>query len=356
MRLGIAHVSPGYNQGATVLQDGVDAIAALGCDTIKLWCSGNFQGDENPARPDYPGQSWGSTPTSLTELAQTAPMAYALGKAGITRYYLGTWDFYTGIYDPWKGDITKAQIEAMYAEMYAFCVHLLTTFSGKDFVIQTAESDWAIINNGTQTAFAPGNVIDQRIIDRCVAFYGARIKAIRDARESVVSSSRVLSCIEVNRVLDGGRRIHRDVLPRLDPDEISWTSYEGEDDWVLDGATQESVEAAIAEKTTAVITRIRAELVKAKGPRAANIPITIGEIGWPERHPLFAQPGGFDVGAFVNVMHTTALALGCKCMTFWSYNDNEVYTDPAPTHPQGRYLYDENGDISAQGTAFLALL
>lgn len=353
MKIGIAHVAPAYNQGASVFTDGVDAIAAFGADTIKLWCSGNYNGAEYPTRPDYTGQVWGSVPTTLSQLVQTTPYAYALAHAGINRYFLGTWTFANGIFDPWLASIPQSVLTAEYTEIFNLCVTLLTTTSNKDFIIQTAESDWVVINSGLGTAFDPSNVIDKRVINSAVAFYGARVRAVRDARASVVgATSRVFSCIEVNRVLDGGRRIHRDVLPRLDVDMVSWTSYEGIDDWTLPGATQASVEAAIESKTIAVVEAIRHEMEKVKGPAARKIPIVVGEVGWPENHALFDAT--FDVGAFLQTMLDTATALDLEGVNFWQLWDNETYS--GPTRPQGRFVYDDSGVISEQGVVLAAAL
>lgn len=351
MNIGIAHVRPGYNQGAAVLGNGAAAIAALGARTIKLWASPDYA-------LDYPGQSWGGAPTSLTTLAQLAPYAAVLGSANFDRYYLGTWSFANGVNDPWKGALTSTQIQAEYNEVYALAAHLLATYSGKDFVIQTAESDWAILNGVGQTPYDPNNQIDPRLADRAVAFFSARVRAIRDARHAVPSSSRVLSCVECNRVLDDvGTRVHRDILPRVEPDVVSWTSYEAIDaDWVLGTLTQGQVEERIALKTAEAFRRIREAMTKAQGQRGAHVPIVVGEVGWPEAHPLFAQPGGYDAGGFLTALVTAANALGAVGINAWQLWDNDVYTDPAPTHPQRRAVYDENGDLTAQGTVLAALL
>jgi len=355
MRFGIAHVSPTYNQGANVLTAGASAIAALGVSTIKLWLSGNYNGAEYAPRPDYSGQVWGSTPTNLTQLAQTTPFAATFARAEFTRYFLGTWTFSNGIFDPWKGDAPSSMLASEYTEIYNLCVHLLSTYSGKDFLIQTAESDWALINNNNQPAFSPTNAINLRLVDRCVAFYGTRIRAIADARKAVNSSSRVFSAIEVNRVLDGGVRVHTHVLPRLQPDLISWTSYEAINDWTLVGATQSSVELGIETKMREVVTRIRNAIKATQGDSAERIPIIVGEFGWPEIHPLFVN-GTFDAGLLTNKVVSVATALGITECKHWVLWDNEIYTDPPPDHPRRQCIYDENGTLSDQGAAIVALI
>lgn len=344
VRLGIAHVSPGYNQGANVLDDGADIIAGI-TNTIKLWASPTYL-------VNYPGQTWGGTPTNLTQLAQLAPYAAVLARPEFTRYYLGAWTFANGVNDPWKGSLSEAMLQNEYTELYNFCVHLLSTYSNKDFILQTAESDWVIVNNGGQPSFAPGNYIDLRLVDRCVGFYGYRLKAVADARKAVASSSRVFSCIETNRVLDNGVRIHTHVLPRLQPDMVSWTSYEAINEWTLPGMNQATAEASMAAKMREVVRRIRTEIRKAQGVRGDRIPIVAGEFGWPEAHPLFSST--FDAGALCAKFLDTCDELGVYDANFWQLWDNEVYEDPAPTHPRRQALYDETGAVTAQGAEILA--
>lgn len=348
MKIGIAHVSPGYNQGASVLGDGAATIAALGARTIKLWAAPSYA-------TNYPGQVWGGVPTSLTSLVQLAPYAAVLASASFDRYFLGAWSFTNGVNDPWKGSLSQAQADAEYAEVYALCAHLLATYSGKDFIIQTAESDWVLINNGSQTAYDPTNTIDPKLVDRACHFYGARVRAVRDARQAVASTSRVFSCVEVNRVLDGGSRVHRDVLPRVQPDVVSWTSYEAINDWIGGALSQAAAEASIAAKTTEVVRRVREAMVKAQGPRGAHVPIVVGEVGWPEAHPLFGG-AGYDAGAFLDAMVATAEALGLDGVNHWQLWDNEVYDAPPPAHPRGQAVYDAAGALTSQGAALAALL
>jgi hypothetical protein len=344
VRLGIAHVSPGYNHGADVLADGADIVAGL-ADTIKLWAAPTYL-------VNYPGQTWGGVPTTLTQLAQLAPYAAVFARPEFTRYFLGTWTFSNGVFDPWKGGLADPMLSNEYTELYNFCVHLLSTYSGKDFVIQTAESDWALINNGDQTPFNPGNHIDLRLVDRCVAFYGRRLQAIQDARRAVASTSRVFSCIEVNRVLDNGVRIHTHVLPRLQPDMISWTSYEAINEWAVAGMNQATAEASMAAKMREMVRRVRAETRKVQGLRGDRIPIIAGEFGWPEAHPLFSTT--FDAGALTAKFLDTCEELGITDANHWQLWDNEVYTDPEPTHPRRQAIYDENGDATAQGTELIS--
>jgi hypothetical protein len=358
MWLGSSHVSPHYNRGATLLQDGVDVLAGLGFGTVRIWLSGNYAGDEMPARPDYAEQVWGGSASNLTQLAQLAPYVTVFSDPRIERYMLGAWTFATGIFDPWRTFVTPEMLQNEYAELYTFCVHLLSTYAGKDFILQTVESDWVIVNHDIDVApFDGRNHIDPKMLDNTVAFYDARHRAVRDARAAVPgSTSRVFSCIETCRVLDNQQRVHSHVIPRAQPDMLSWTSYEAINDWVLPGATQESVEAGIVAKTTEAFRRMREALRKVQGTRGLNIPIIVGELGWPERHALFAQPGGFDAGRFYDVFHDTCTSVGAEGLVFWQLWDNDVYEDPPPAHPQRRCIYDENGDITAQGAALLARL
>lgn len=344
MKLGCFHVNPQYNTGSSVLEDGAAGIATFGFENIGLFMTPAYA-------TDYDGQVWGSTPTTLAQLAATGPMQTVWGNSSLSKYFLKTWTFASGIFDPWRESATSVQLAAEYAEQKAFAIWLLQNTSGKDFVITTSESDWAFIGDTVTTLPIP-----EHRAQRAVAFFDCLIRAVRDARrEAGPSTSRVFSCIEVNRVLDPQRRIHRDVLPYLQPDMIALSLYEAINDWI-GGIGQAASIASIDTKIRAVVREVRNAYATANGrERAARIPIHIGEFGWPEANTQFTT---LDVGAFIDQVIATCDDLGIATGNFWQFWGNDI--GPAGGMPDGvlteQCVYKQNGSLSLQGQKLQTLL
>lgn len=358
-------VSPKYNQGATLLQSSTDAIVGFGFKSAGYFLSPNYKGDIifPGLSADYPGQNWGGgpSPTNLTQLVQTPGFQYVLNDSSLQRVYFKTWTFATGIFDTWRDSATSTQLANEYTEIFNLATYLLQNTSGKDFYIQTSESDWAYLGATTEDARGiPTTQVPTDRAARAIAFFGNRIKAVSDARATAgKSSSRVFSVVEVNRALDAGNRIHRDVLPYLTPDAISFSIYEAINGW-LGGLNQAASLTSIDILVRLVVKQVREEYAKTHGVQAANaMPLYVGEFGWPEKNAAFIAGGGtLDVKAFVTQFLTSAAAAGFQEANFWQCWCNDV--GPAGGLPNGvltdQCMQRSDGTLTNQGQQINTLL
>lgn len=330
MRHSVAHVAGKYFNGASFLVNGADAIADAGGDSVKLYATPSYVAS-------YPGQTWGAAHTTLEELAQDAAYAAVFGDSRLVRFFLNTWTFANGINNKWINDWDNADGAAEESELYDFCVHLLSTYSNKEFVIQNWEGDWALLG-----AFDPTAVVTPDRMRRMADYLRPRQRAVTRARAAVASSSKLIHAVEVNRCLDRfGGRVHQ-LLDEVRPDAVSFSAYESINTY---GSSQAEAEANIEARLTQSVRTIKRVL-------GNNVRLYIGEYGWPEAESGFASLG-LDLGDLIQKVSDVGDALGITDCVFWQLYDNE---EQSPGVPRGFYVYDETGALSEQGTKLAALI
>lgn len=127
----------------------------------------------------------------------------------------------------WKNGINASQEKILYDEMYDFASHLLTRYNntGKTFMIGNWEGDWILLPSYDRTQTPPAHFITNMI-----KWYQIRQKAIDDAkRASTATNVFMYHYAEVNLVLKGMQGqpcVAESVLPNVDVDLISYSSYE----------------------------------------------------------------------------------------------------------------------------------
>lgn len=127
----------------------------------------------------------------------------------------------------WKNGISAAQEQTLYNEMYNFVMHILTIYnnSGKTFFIGNWEGDWLLIPNYDRTVTP-----SQEWVNNMTKWFQIRQRAIDDAkRVSTATNVSVYHYIEANLVLkgmNGQRCVAESVLPNVDVDLVSYSSYE----------------------------------------------------------------------------------------------------------------------------------
>ena len=341
-RIGVAHVAGKYtvpSGSGTQFADGSSAILTAGYPTLKIYCTGSYL-------TDYPLQSsWSSVPTTCKQLAQTTQFATELAKDWHT-VIMTTFSFANGPFNWWRSDIDVAKLNAEYTELYDLACYLLSTYNGtgRRFVFQNWEGDWAFMD-----AFTPDTYVDRKMVDRYVAFHGARKRAILQARRDTPSDCSVLFAFECNRVVDmrlypHRRRILRDIAPRIQPDVISYSAYDGT---IVDQGSWGANYAAWNAATTPVFRKALRSIALA----FPGVPIQIGEFGYPEGPE---KPFGRDIGAMVTRTYEIASEVGALVdFIYWEVFDNEEYS---PGVPRGFYVVKPDGTTSAAGTALEALL
>lgn len=131
----------------------------------------------------------------------------------------------TGI--EWKKGISKKQEEMLYDEMFDFTTYMLKKYNntGKTFMIGNWEGDWLLHGEGKKDVTP-----SKETVDNMTKWLQIRQRAIADAKSKSKSVNvNVYYYIEVNLVvkgLNGGTCITRDILPNVDVDFVSYSSYE----------------------------------------------------------------------------------------------------------------------------------
>lgn len=344
MNIGFSHAAGSYPNRADFLQYGCtqgNAVNPAKMRTVKL-----FPGDNYAAQ--YPNQAWSGGPyTSLTELAQDAGWAAVFALPQIERYYLATYSWANTSLNKWTAnlapDLAGVDLDADFTETYDFAAHLLSTYSGKTFIITTVESDWEIMRD---TPAFPAKVdVNPNIIRYGRGYFQNRQAAIELARRNVASTSKVLHAIEMNRGLDRNTfRVHRDIthhVPGLDMVTIS--AYESINEWLFNpGWSQGQLEASIDTRMRAVVQGIR--------DYNPGVRIAVTDWGWPETMPAFLA-GGWSAPGLIARMLATAEDLGLEDAVFW-----QVFDNSSPYRQQSLYTQASNGTaLTASGSYFASL-
>ena len=141
------------------------------------------------------------------------------------KYYFFWLHTSTGI--QWKKGINKNQEKRLYNEMYDFACYLLKKYnnSGKTFLIGNWEGDWLLHPNYKRNMTPP-----KEHVDNMTKWFQIRQLAISDAKKATDHHNvSVYYYIEVNLVqkgMEGKTCISRDILPKVDVDLVSYSSYE----------------------------------------------------------------------------------------------------------------------------------
>lgn len=141
------------------------------------------------------------------------------------KYYLFWVHTATGI--NWKKGIDKKHEKTLYDEMYEFASYLLKNYdnSGKMFLIGNWEGDWLLHSNQNRN-MTPS----QEHVNNMTKWFQIRARAINDAKKDIKHNNVSLYYyIEVNlavKGMEGKTCITKDILPNVDVDFVSYSSYE----------------------------------------------------------------------------------------------------------------------------------
>jgi hypothetical protein len=141
------------------------------------------------------------------------------------KYYFFWLHTATGI--KWKTGISKTQEKILYDEMFDFTTYILKKYNntGKTFFIGNWEGDW-LLHDKMDRNMTP----TQETVDNMTKWFQIRQRAISDAKNKSKSKNvNVYFYIEVNLVLKGMDNktcITKDILPNVDVDFVSYSSYE----------------------------------------------------------------------------------------------------------------------------------
>lgn len=346
MQYGVAHSQGQYTVptgSGTQFKDGADVALALGLQAFKFYCTQNYA-------TDYPLQSsWSASPTTCKGFLQTTQAASVLAM-NFQTFSMTMFAFGNPANNWWRdsGKADNARLLVEYNEIYDAAVHLLTTYNGtgKTFIIQNWEGDWALMD-----AFDPATYVTQKELDYNLAFHSARQRAVRDARRNTPHSGvDVLYAVEVNRVLDlvtnpARRRLLRDVIPKLNPDVVSYSAYDSFIATYGYGSNQAQWESYVDTYYVQAL-----QLIRQYAPASK---LSIGEVGFEEARIAIDRPS-YDVRQMVRKMATVSAAQGASWFFYWQTFDNEVDIT-TPSGVKGYWLKKPDGSTSSAGLE-LALL
>jgi hypothetical protein len=290
--VGVSHVAGKYNfTEDDFLNEGAAALHELGCGVIKVW----FTPDPEKS---YPFNSNWPKVNTLVELA-TTPYFKKFFEHPFATVIFET--FAPGRKDDYYLDgMSKEQIERERGDLRDLAAHLLQTNkgTGRTFVLQNWESDWALRGG------APGNDPKPQAVKGMIDWFNARQAGVEDARQqNKVEGVTVLHAAEVNhvgRAMKGeGITVTNDVLPQTKCDLYSYSAY--------DVPTHEP------EKFKAAL-----DYLASKAPGGKE-KIYVGEYGAPEN----VVGGAEEQDKRIRSATQTALDWGAKYVVYWQLYCNE---------------------------------
>ena len=202
--------------GASKLLEQAKQVRAMGSNILKISLGQNS--------PKQYGLNIDEKPQTTLALFRSSPDYKQVFDMDFT--YIFCWvHTITGI--EWKKGIDKEQEKILYYEMYEFASYLLKEYknSGKTFIIGNWEGDWLLHPNYNRNI----SPTDEHI-QNMTKWFQIRQKAIDDAKKKWKAENvQLYHYIEVNLVLKGLKGencIAKSILPFVDADLVSYSSYE----------------------------------------------------------------------------------------------------------------------------------
>lgn len=333
-RVGSTHVAPDYTfTDHNVLNEGAKRLQELGSEVIKIWF--HYLDEKYPQHSDWP--------SSFDSLVEQANHEYLreLFERPFKTYILSTYSRRPGNYNHYfREGVSTAQYQQEVEEFYELSKHLLEAYrgSGKEFVLQHWQGDWAIIGSYDSS---------QEPTDEAVAgmirWLNARQEGVTKARQEVESDVAVLHATEINIVLpamlDGERRVVNAVLPETNVDLVSHNSYDemhlgyvpgnpnnDEERGVMAGRHYQYEPVTPPEQVELMYETL--DYVNRQAPEPSAYArdvlsnpeknVFVGEYGFP------SQTKGMKQSARLSkVMTDVALDWGARWVLYWQLYDNE---------------------------------
>ncbi|HEV2207464.1 MAG TPA: hypothetical protein VG167_01730 [Verrucomicrobiae bacterium] len=300
---GVAHVDGKYylTPQQDFLDEGADQVLATGSKVIKLYLT--------PRR--YPWNShWPEGITSLVQMAQTPYFKSVFAKPFhtyiLTAYAIGREDHY------WTTGIDAAQAADETRQFYDLTRYLLSAYkgTGKTFVLQHWEGDWALRHGSTKpydATYVPSPTAVQGMIQWLNARQAGIIKARAEAGSTDV---RVFGATEANRLEDslaGKPGVANSVLPFTTVDLVSYSCYES-----LDSP------AHLARAVDYLAAHLPPTAVFGQNPHS----VYLGEFGYPEN----GKGGVEELNRRIDTALDVVRDKGLPWAVFWEVYCNEPVT------------------------------
>jgi hypothetical protein len=202
-----------------VLVESAERIEAMGSNILKiaLYHHNPIDGGETEVSESFKG-------ASPLKLVSEEPIIKAVLDMNFT--YNLIWTSTPQV--DWTDGMSNEESDREYQSIKELAEYFLTNYkgSGKKFFIGHWEGDWLLLGNYSRDQEKNDPVRIQGMID----WYHIRQKAIDDARNNISSDVEVFHYLELNRVNVAMRnnfdRIVNRVLPYVDVDYVSYSSYE----------------------------------------------------------------------------------------------------------------------------------
>ena len=278
------------------------AILAMGSSTLKFSLT-----PQQPAAPRW---------RSLAEVAERDPVVKAVLDLPFANYVM----WVSPQTAPGNGAFAPARLSAERQEVGELARFLLRTYSGtgKSFYLGNWEGDWLLTHTNPNYMPTPEEV------ENMIHWAKTRQAAVEAARQDTPHTNvSVYYYVEVNRVRDamqGKVRVANQVLPRCNPDFVSYSSYD---------AQQGDTERNFAE----CLDYLQGQL--APKPGIPGQRVFIGEYGMP----LLGNSAPAQADLAVRVMRA-GLRWGCPFVLYWEMYNNEVTPDG---RQRGFWLIDDQG-------------
>ncbi|MHC4443797.1 MAG: hypothetical protein ACYTF1_05955 [Planctomycetota bacterium] len=332
-RIGCTHVTGKYNfTDKDFLNEGADTILSTGMRVIKIWLN-------NPAK-NYPFNSYYPDYDRLVEIAKD-PHYMELFNKPFTTIIMAAYSHHGDNQHYFRKGVTDLEYALEEDEFYELTKYLLTAYrgTGKTFVLQHWEGDWAIRPEGERR---PPQEPPPRAIAGMIDWLNARQAGVNRGREEVGDTDvKVYHACEVNLVemaLEGKVSVTNDVVPHTVCDLYSYSAYD-----TIHYARRDPVWGR--EKFKSALDYLASKAPDSKDFGDKNI--YIGEFGCPLVRSY--QDREIDREQNLRVLRMTvkeALCWGCQYIVYWQVYDNETriyHRRPGNDEVRGFYLIGPDG-------------
>ncbi len=332
-RIGSSHIAGKYClTNEDYLNEGAIQILGAGMPVIKVYLFRPASG--------YPYHSNWPSFSSMVKIAQSAYFQELFSRPFST-YVMTAYSFVNSNEHYFRGGVSSSQAAAEEQQFYDLARYLLTTYrgTGKTFVLQHWEGDWAIRGNYcTDPSCDPSDTA----INGMIGWLNARQDGVTRARNEITDTDvKVYHACEVNLVqlaMQGRRTVTNNVLPFTRCDLYSYSAY--------DTVGQAASDPSMTWSRQAV--RDALNYIASKAPDSAAFGdknVYIGEYGWPEVSST--QDPGANTATSLRVIRVSTeegLAWGCPFVLYWQVYDNEArVTPPSNNDVRGFYLIKPDG-------------
>ncbi len=287
------------------------AILAMGSNVIKFKLDDHYFGDKGQnVREGDPRVH------SLRDLVQFEPTHRAVLELPFAYYIIWVYPFNLS---PMGKPVAEDDWQKEYTETRDLVEYLLKTYSGtgKTFFLGHWEGDWHL-----RPTYDPSSEISEERLQWMVDWTNLRQQAVDDAKAAVKHHEVEVWCYaEVNLVKNGledKQCLARDVLPKTNPDFVSYSSYDTQGDSTLLKRALDYIEARLKPK-----------------PGIEGKRVFIGEYGFPAQSHTPEQQ---DREA--RRLMQAGLEWGCPFILYWELFNNEVAPDGKQ---RGFWLIDDKG-------------